>query len=250
MPQAQTPPPEYLQKGHSGCAHPMHTHAQKSSTVLNLVTRRRFACHILLLSFLKNQSAHLGTEGKWGVQNARVPLQPPHTHPSAERGCPWPGLPYLFCRGCLPRISAGSSSCCRALCRRRSCCLCRGKWDSPEEPHDRPSREPAAPHTGTPRVGRALCVLQPPQPTGRAPTCSPVAIPSSRRSAGQPLALKYPQAGGVRSFPSCSWWGGRAESWEDGASPALPGEQRDGGSLSRAGSWGMRTGAQSGMGSG
>lgn len=35
------------------------THAQKSSTVLNLVTRRRLACHILLLSFLKNHRAHL-----------------------------------------------------------------------------------------------------------------------------------------------------------------------------------------------
>lgn len=58
------PPPEHLQKGHSGCAHPMDTHAQKSSTVLNLVIRRRFACHILLLSFLKNHSAHLGREGE------------------------------------------------------------------------------------------------------------------------------------------------------------------------------------------
>lgn len=58
------PPPEHLQRGNSWRAHPMDTHAQKSSTVLNLVTRRRFACHILLLSFLKNHSAHLGREGK------------------------------------------------------------------------------------------------------------------------------------------------------------------------------------------
>lgn len=35
------------------------TYAQKSSTVSNLEIRRRLACHVLLLSFLKNQSAHL-----------------------------------------------------------------------------------------------------------------------------------------------------------------------------------------------
>lgn len=36
------------------------TYAQKSSTVSNLEMRRRLACHVLLLSFLKNQRAHLG----------------------------------------------------------------------------------------------------------------------------------------------------------------------------------------------
>lgn len=36
-----------------------HTYAQKSSTVSNLEIRRRLACHVLLLSFLKNQRAHL-----------------------------------------------------------------------------------------------------------------------------------------------------------------------------------------------
>lgn len=35
------------------------TYAQKSSTVSNFEIRRRFACQVLLLSFLKNQSAHL-----------------------------------------------------------------------------------------------------------------------------------------------------------------------------------------------
>lgn len=86
------------------------THAQKSSTVLNLVTRRRLACHILLLSFLKNHSAHLGG-GKGGHQPGwsppQIPLlvlgEAPHSQP--------PSL-YLFCRGCLPRLSARSSSCC------------------------------------------------------------------------------------------------------------------------------------------
>lgn len=37
----------------------MVTYAQKSSTVSNLEISRRFACQVLLLSFLKNQSAHL-----------------------------------------------------------------------------------------------------------------------------------------------------------------------------------------------
>lgn len=35
------------------------TYAQKSSTVANLEMRRRLACHVLLLSFLKNHRAHL-----------------------------------------------------------------------------------------------------------------------------------------------------------------------------------------------
>lgn len=35
------------------------TYAQKSSTVSKLEMRRRFACHVLLLSFLKNHRAHL-----------------------------------------------------------------------------------------------------------------------------------------------------------------------------------------------
>lgn len=79
--------PGPLQSGH--IAHPWDTHAQKSSTVLNLVTRRRFACHILLLSFLKNHSAHLGREGRWGeFSHARAPLQLQHPHPSTGRGCP------------------------------------------------------------------------------------------------------------------------------------------------------------------
>lgn len=176
--------------------------------------------------------------------HAGVPLQPQHTPPGAGRGCAWPGPPYLFCRGCLPRISAGSSSCCRALCWRRSCCFCRGRWDSLEEPHDHPNREPAAPQIpptlGAPRAGRAVYVLQPPQPTGRALTCSPVAILTSTGFPGLPLALKYPQAGGMRSHPSCSWWGGRVVSW---------GAERWG-ILSRAGSWRMRAGAHSGMRSG
>ena len=42
----------------------MVTYAQKSSTVSNLEINRRFACQVLLLSFLKNQSAHLKTESQ------------------------------------------------------------------------------------------------------------------------------------------------------------------------------------------
>lgn len=34
-------------------------YAQKSSTVSNLEMSRRFACHVLLLSFLKNHRDHL-----------------------------------------------------------------------------------------------------------------------------------------------------------------------------------------------
>lgn len=35
-------------------------YAQKSSTVSNLEMSRRLACHVLLLSFLKNHRDHLG----------------------------------------------------------------------------------------------------------------------------------------------------------------------------------------------
>ena len=42
----------------------MVTYAQKSSTVSNLEINRRFACQVLLLSFLKNQSAHLKIESQ------------------------------------------------------------------------------------------------------------------------------------------------------------------------------------------
>lgn len=48
---------------HKLCQHmqieKIFTYAQKSSTVSNFEIRRRFACQVLLLSFLKNQSAHL-----------------------------------------------------------------------------------------------------------------------------------------------------------------------------------------------
>ena len=46
----------------------MVTYAQKSSTVSNLEINRRFACQVLLLSFLKNQSAHLFCKGVYLIQ--------------------------------------------------------------------------------------------------------------------------------------------------------------------------------------
>lgn len=98
-PLAQIPPPGPLQRGH--IAHPWDTHAQKSSTVLNLVTRRRFACHILLLSFLKNHSAHLGREGRWGVSHAEAPLQPQHPPPSAWERLPMATPPIPILQGVL-----------------------------------------------------------------------------------------------------------------------------------------------------
>lgn len=39
-------------------------YAQKSSTVSNLEMRRRLACHVLLLSFLKNHRDHLLSENR------------------------------------------------------------------------------------------------------------------------------------------------------------------------------------------
>lgn len=92
------------------------TYAQKSSTVSNLEMRRRFACHVLLLSFLKNHSAHLDNQNKkllssfwnWTHHSCYKPahrfnrvyfilIKQTVSNSDYEAEL----LPYLFCSGCL-----------------------------------------------------------------------------------------------------------------------------------------------------
>lgn len=54
-----SPGPSLLHKGQTD------THAQKSSTVSNLVTSCRLSCQARLRSFLKNHRAHLEAESTW-----------------------------------------------------------------------------------------------------------------------------------------------------------------------------------------
>lgn len=143
---------------------PAGTHAQKSSTVLNLVTRRRLACHILLLSFLKNHSAHLGGE-KVGINQAGAP---PHPPPGAGGGSPRPApLPVPVLQGVLAQ----------ALCQEQLLLLNPpppplllpplGKRGQPQEPHSHPNRGHRAPTPqpqGDSRAAQALLLI--PAPLG------------------------------------------------------------------------------------
>lgn len=69
------------------------THAQKSSTVSNLVTRRKLSCQVRLRSFLKNHRAHLGREGGWVGEARRkqraLPGSPPAAPALAGKSCPF-----------------------------------------------------------------------------------------------------------------------------------------------------------------
>lgn len=201
-PLAQTPPSGPLWRRY--VAHPWDTHAQKSSTVLNLVTRRRFACHILLLSFLKNHSAHLGRERRrGGVSHAGAPTKPQHPLPalreaahgraphtcSAGGACPG-SLPGAALAAEPPSVAAASPL---ASAGERGTTL-RSPTAIPAEslqPPQPPPHHDMNPTTGSPEGTAVLPMLCcEAQPTGRALTCSPVAIlPSSGCPPGRPRLL-------------------------------------------------------------
>lgn len=192
------PPPGPCWRGH--IAHPWDTHAQKSSTVLNLVTRRRFACHILLLSFLKNHSAHLGREGKWGGGGGKPVCQTcwsPPSDPTPHSQC-WERLPIA--RSPIPVLQGVLA---QAFCQEHLLLLnpsppalplllpALGKEGQPQgapqppqqgacDPPQPPPHRNTNPTAGSPE-GTAGCpwLCWQAQPTGRGLTCSPVAILAS-----------------------------------------------------------------------